>query len=949
MKLLKTLVVYSLIFLRGLSMSAQTTYDNPEDNWTLDKNIKTGVLDNGLTYFIKPVKNSNQHVRMIFLVKVGSLNQQQHELNFAHHIEHLSFRPSANFPGGLKGNSKELSHLDMQPHNIYGRTGARVTRYFYNVPYENEETINTGLLWFKDIASGLDLSQKSIDRERGVLLQEYRGSAASRAQKLAYNEVYSNLFSEVNSTKPFSLHNRNFPHQDLQKFYKKWYQPQRMAVVIVGNIENSEKLEDSIKSIFQELKSLKIEVKPERKERNKPNIEKSFTSVFRKSNGNSKYAFNAVNMYLFYKHKVDKKEDKGLGRLQRQIKGELITEILKTRFSESSKVDNKTTISSSYTPVWDIPSDMLTITINTELQYEVVALENTVDILRQFIEYGVTEEEFENAKNNSLKTIESYNTSESPYWINEIENYFVNHEALPPNKKEIIKNWLSKLPKEEINHFVKDIIKPLPDKMGLIFPSDSESPLFYKEKTQEIIQKKAMEMVLPYKSKSEIKRLMNQDQIDSLPKGERLYAKLGKLDTEVYSLKNGSKLILKPLKSENSNTLTIRGFSPFGASCYPKEEYNSTMFATSVIKSLGVGSYKNKDLKNFYENTQSIKMGFTPYIFSNESGFESEVSIKELDKFLQLLYLYFTKPRKDQVAFENWKKRFLQDATHFINPTNDLIDALKKVTRDSTRLPIASDLVKASQSVNLNIAYRNYLDLFGNMENFTFIVTGDFDSNEVVASFQKYIGNIASTSKVNFKAKNKVIGTPIGPKYYELSTSDLYQTKNSFYGIRFVNNVSNQKIWQEELKVRVLGMVLNSLIYGLRDKEELSLYRFSAGGYFDRRTQRIEIQVRFSCLPEQLPIIREKTNKIIENLKKGNISEKVFENQKTGIRSIYTHHALNQPSYIAKKLYRYYRFEESPVAPIIIENYLKNLTFEEIVRTAKTYLKPEFRHEVKME
>ena len=102
MKLLKTLVVYSLIFLWGLSMSAQTTYDNPEDNWTLDKNIKTGVLDNGLTYFIKPVKNSNQHVRMIFLVKVGSLNQQQHELNFAHHIEHLSFRPSANFPSGLK-------------------------------------------------------------------------------------------------------------------------------------------------------------------------------------------------------------------------------------------------------------------------------------------------------------------------------------------------------------------------------------------------------------------------------------------------------------------------------------------------------------------------------------------------------------------------------------------------------------------------------------------------------------------------------------------------------------------------------------------------------------------------------------------------------------------------------------------------------------------------------
>ena len=654
-------------------------------------------------------------------------------------------------------------------------------------------------------------------------------------------------------------------------------------------------------------------------------------------------------MYLFYKHKVDKRKDEGLGRLQRQIKGEIVTDILKKRFNESSKIDDKTIIYSSYTPVWNIPRDMLTITINTELQYEKVALENTIYILRQFVEYGITEEEFENAKDNSLETLESYNTSESPYWVKEIERYFVNDQTLPSNKMEIIINWLSKLSKEEINRLIKEIIKPSPDKMGLIFPEDSESPLPSKEKTQEIIKKKAIEKVLPYKPKSEIKRLLSQNQMDSLPNGKKLNAKPGKLDTEIYSLKNGSKLILKPMKSKNSNTLTIRGFSPFGASCYPKEEYNSTMFATSIIRSSGVGAYEKKDLKNFYKNTESIKLGFNPYIFSNESGFESEVSIKELDKFLQLLYLYFTKPRKDQAAFENWKKGYLQDAKLFISPTNDLIDALKKVTRDSTRLPIASDFLKASQRVNLNVAHRNYLELFRNMESFTFIVTGDFDSNEVVTNFQKYVGNIPSNAKTDCNRKNKAISIPIGPKYYELSSSDLYQTKNSLYGIRFVHNPPGKKVWQEELKIRVLGQMLNSLIYGLRDKEELSLYRISAGGYFDRRTQRFEVQFRFSCLPEQLPIIREKTNKIIENLKEGNVSEKVFENQKNRIRSIYTPQALNQPSYIARKLYRYYRFEEPPIASSTIENYLKDLTFKEIIQTAETYLKPEYMHEVKME
>ncbi|APS39795.1 hypothetical protein AO058_13300 [Salegentibacter sp. T436] len=930
-------------------MLAQTSSHNSEDSLTLDKSIRTGVLDNGLTYFIKPLENSNQQITMNFLVKVGSQDEQQHELNFAHHIEHLSFRPSANFPDGLKNNSKILSQFGMNMYDIYGRTGAGVTRYFYNVPYENEEAINTGLLWFKDIASGLDLTKKSIDRERGVLLQEYRGGVASRAQKTAYNDVHSTLFSRVNSKKSFSSHNRNFPHQDLQKFYKKWYRPHQMVVVIVGNINNTEKVEESIKSIFHELKSSQNKVDPKGKEQSNPKSEKNFTSVVRNSNGNSSYEFKAVNMYLFYKHKVDKKKDEGLGRLQRQIQGEIVTDILKTRFNESSKIDDRTTIYSSYTPVWDIPSDMLTITINTELQYEKVALENTLYILRQFVEYGITEEEFKNAKDNILETLESYNTSKNRYWVNEIENYSVNSEALPSNKNEIITNWLSKLSAEEINRLIQEIIKPLPDKIGMIFPPNSESPLTSKKNTQDLIEKKSLEKVYPYEPKTDISNLLTRKQIDCLPTGENLKGEAGKLDSKVYTLQNGSRLILKPMTNKGSNTLTIRGFSPYGASCFPKEEYNSTMFATSIIRSLGVGSYEKKDFKNFYENTESIKMGFNPYIFSNESGFESEVSIKELDEFLQLLYLYFTKPRKDQGAFENWKKGYLHDAKYIINPSNDIIDALKKVTRDSTRLPIASDLVKASQRVNLDVAHRNYKELFGDMGNFTFIVTGDFDSDSVLTAFQKYVGNIPSNSRTICTDKNKTIEIPDGPKYYELSASDLYGTENSFYGIRFIHKPSSKKVWQEELKVRVLGMVLNSLVYDLRAKEELSLYKFSAGGYFNRRAQRFEIQFRFSCLPEQLPNIREKTKKIIENLKEGNISEKVFENEKTRIRSIYTPRALNQPSYIAKKLYKYYRFEEPPIASSAIENYLKDLTFKEIIQTASTYLKPEYMHELKME
>jgi predicted Zn-dependent peptidase len=155
--------------------------------------------------------------------------------------------------------------------------------------------------------------------------------------------------------------------------------------------------------------------------------------------------------------------------------------------------------------------------------------------------------------------------------------------------------------------------------------------------------------------------------------------------------------------------------------------------------------------------------------------------------------------------------------------------------------------------------------------------------------------------------------------------------------------------WKDELRIRTLGMILDDIIYDLRDKEGLSLYQFAAGGNYNRLTSRYEIQFRFNCLPEQLSVIREKTKNLIGDLKSGDTPIEVFNTQKTNIRSIYNSQALNHSSYMSKRLYRHYSYGEPMVESQAIEDYLKNLTFQDIIETARKYLIEDLMYEVKME
>lgn len=946
-----TLLLFQLFPARG-----QAEVKSTNDSLFLDESIRHGVLNNGLTYYIKQLEEPHPEISMNFIVKVGSNDEQSHEINFAHHIEHhiehLAFRDSKNFPAGLKGNEQLLSRFNMHFSNLRGHTDMRATRYYFNTPaQEFSKALSTGLLWFKDIAAGLDLSKESIDRERGVLLQERRSDEAKADKNTTKSELYSKLFPCFNSSKNFTEHNRSFPYQNLQQFYKKWYQPDRMAVVIVGNIENVDKLEREIKNIFAELKPRDSPDGIGSCDEGNSENTTDYEIVSRTSNTDSNDSFNSIEMYLFYKDTVSIEHTNKWDRLKRKIQMELISSILNERFKASSRsYNNNFRNYSFYTTAAEKPPNTLTISIDTELDHEETSLANILNLLKQLKTYGITEEELELEKNKKVNDFHPSNIGKPGYWLNEIYDNFVYGEDLPIGKNSSLKQWLVKLSTVEINEMIMQVISNMPQDIGVIYPANSITIRYSEKKTRKFIKEEFSKPVSPYEVPKVRTNLLTDKTKASLPVEKTIKSGKGRLSSGKYVLKNGLTLILKPMKSGTGNSfITIHGFSPHGASCFPEEEYYSTMFAPSVIRNAGIGDFSKFDLVPFYQNTSSLKTGVSPYINYKEAGFEAEVSKEELEKLLQLIYLYFTEPREDKLAFENWKSEHLKNVSNTVSPTNDLIDALNEVTKDQSTLPYASRKVKASQKVDFDIAYQNYMKLFGNPGSFTFILAGDFDKKKVLPLLQKYLGNIPSTSNFCCTEEKEEVALSKGPGYFELGTSEYYNTENSFYGLNFVRKRTEEDDWKEELKVRVLGMIMDNLIYDLRAGEGLPLYEMGAGGKYNRIMDRYEIMFSFSCLPEQLPIVQKKTQHIINDLKSGKISKEIFSSQRNLLKSVFNSISLNQPSYKAKKIYRNYRYGEPLIGTSKIENFFINLTPEDIVDTARKYFQDKYLYEVKLE
>src|SRR3954449_8438191 len=235
-----------------------------QDRIPFDPAVRTGTLPNGLRYFVRKNARPANRVLLRLAVKTGSLDEADDQQGLAHVLEHMAFNGSAHFKPGELISYFESTGARLGPH-VNAQTGFEDTIYMLDLPSDKPEIVQKGFTAFSDFAGGLTLDPAEIDKERGVVIEEWRRGLGAgsriRDKQIPVLFYHSKYADRLPIGKPDIL--RSFPPARLRAFYDTFYRPERMAVVAVGDMD-AEKLEELVKSTFGPLKA-RTPAPPERK------------------------------------------------------------------------------------------------------------------------------------------------------------------------------------------------------------------------------------------------------------------------------------------------------------------------------------------------------------------------------------------------------------------------------------------------------------------------------------------------------------------------------------------------------------------------------------------------------------------------------------------------------------------------------------------------------------
>jgi zinc protease len=291
-----------------------------------DPSVKTGKLENGLTYYIKKNAKPENKVDLRLVVNAGSILETDDQQGLAHFMEHMCFNGTKRFPKNQLVDYLQSIGVKFGQHlNAY--TSFDETVYFLPIPSDSPEKLEKGFQIIEDWAFNTVLTPEEIDKERGVVLEEYRlGLGAGKRMQGRY---ISKMMHDSHYAERLPIGQKEvlekFKHQSLINFYKDWYRPNLMSVIVVGDIDVAE-MEKKIISHFSSYKNPANEKL--RKVYDVPNHKETFVAV------ESDKEASSAQVQLMYKDYGTPKPVANVGDFKNSLVEGLFSTLLNTRLDE---------------------------------------------------------------------------------------------------------------------------------------------------------------------------------------------------------------------------------------------------------------------------------------------------------------------------------------------------------------------------------------------------------------------------------------------------------------------------------------------------------------------------------------------------------------------------------------------------------------------------------------
>lgn len=746
----KQLIGLFLLTVLPASLLAQTVEQ--------DASVRQGRLKNGLTYYIRHNAKEAGLADFYIAQRVGSIQEEPRQRGLAHFLEHMAFNGTKHFPGKGK-------RLGIVPwcETIGVKFGANLNAYtsvdqtVYHIgaaPINREGIMDSCLLVLNDWSRYILLEDKEIDKERGVIHEEWRNRRTGMAVQRMMENVIPKIYRGSKYEDCMPIGNMdivdNFPYKDLRDYYEKWYRPDLQAIVVVGDFD-VDKMEQKIKKLFGKIKPAKNPAK--RIYYPVPNNEKMIVAIEKDKEQ------PIILGHLYMKTDATPDNEKNTVKYQRDnYIAELVTYMLNLRLSEKKQEANPPFMSSTVKSGEFFVSrtkDAFSLSIGCKQDNVLGGIAVAVGEVERARQHGFTQSELERAKKLYLNAAERQQKVAKDYrnvnYVNLCVNNFLNADPIltPTYKLQLTKQFDSEVTLSEVNAQVADIITDKnqvfvmygPDKEGYNIPTETEI-----EKTILAAQQKQYDA---YQEEEIPNTLM-----PTLPTPGKIVAEkpYGKFGVTEITLSNGMKVYVKSTDYQ-ADQVTMTMKADGGTSVYDNNDIPNFAFLTSAVTEAGVGNFTATKLRKALAG-KSVRLA--PSVNSTEQSISGTSAVKDLETMLQLTHLYFTAPRTDSVAFKAMINRNL---SMFKNRNasskvvyNDSLTAIAYGHNPRT----APVTVETAQKANYERILQIYRERFSDASNFKAVFIGKIDMDSLRPLLCQYLATLPSTHKAEKANKANV-------------------------------------------------------------------------------------------------------------------------------------------------------------------------------------------------
>ena len=749
--------------LRGLSIAVliiccnfQPVLAQPMQQLPVDKNVRIGKLVYGLTYYIRHNALPEKRAEFYIAQKVGSILEEPQQRGLAHFLEHMAFNGTKHFPGDETGLGIvpwcETKGIKFGT-NLNAYTGVEQTVYnISNVPTENINVIDSCLLILHDWSNAINLADKEIDKERGVIREEWRSrnSGMLRIMTDAQPTLYpDSKYADCMPIGSIDVIN-NFPYQDIRDYYAKWYRTDLQGIIIVGDI-NVDEIEAKLKKVFADVKA---PVNP---------AERIYYPVADNQEpliyiGTDKEVKNpSVNIFF----KQDATPDSMKNTIAYYATNYMVSmamNMLNNRLNELAQTANPpfTSAGAGYGEFFLAKTkEAFSLSASSKIDGIDLAMKTVLEEAERARRFGFTATEYERARANYMQAVESaYNEREktkSGAYVNEYVNNFLDKEPIPGIEFEymLVNQMAPNIPVDAINKFMQRLITDNnqvvllagPEKEGVKYPSKEEIAALLREMKSSDLK--------PYEDKVSNEPLISED----IKGGKIVSEKAGDIyGSTKLVLSNGVKVYVKPTDFK-ADQIIMKGVSFGGTSVFPNEEIINISQLNGVALVGGIGNFSKVDLgKALAGKRASVGSG----ISNATETISGSCSPKDFETMMQLTYLTFTSPRKDNEAFESYKNRLkaqLQNADD--NPMTAFSDTDTRAL-DVNHPRAVKMRVSMVDQIDYDRIIEMYKDRFKDASDFTFYLVGNVNLEQMKPMIAKYLGALPSINRKETFKDNKM-------------------------------------------------------------------------------------------------------------------------------------------------------------------------------------------------